>query len=218
MIYDKSTRELMKQFAAEKLEKSKVFSKRDAVSWFQERYPKIDPHTVQLHVERMAVNNAKYRRSATPTAGKDLFFKLGPNSFRLWDQEHDPAPIYGPPREKALAAYPLDEDEIEEGEDEEEDEDEVNDNAPAMFSKNTIFYGCPGTGKTFNAINRAVAILDYPFYVSRSSIPALSRNRCHASFAALSLMGNTRSVGFASSGLIFSRIVMARVESGIVLE
>ena len=96
-IYEKPTRELMHEFAAQELKAGQVFSRKDAVRWFAERYPKIKSNTVGLHVDGMSVNNFTQRRhspSVKPDAGWDLFFKLGPREFRLWDSENDPAPRY----------------------------------------------------------------------------------------------------------------------------
>ena len=50
-IYDKTTRDLMHEFASARLKKGEIFSKQDAASWFQQHYPKIKSNTVMLHVE-----------------------------------------------------------------------------------------------------------------------------------------------------------------------
>ena len=96
-IYDKPTRELMHEFAAQELKPGQEFSPKDAVLWFAERYPDIKSSTVQLHVAGMAVNNVTERRhhpSVRPGRGWDLFFKLDRGKFRLWDPGKDPAPRY----------------------------------------------------------------------------------------------------------------------------
>ena len=96
-IYDKPTRELMHEFAVQKLTPGQVFAPKDAVRWFAEHYPKIKSGTVQLHVAAMSVNNDTERWHSPhigPDKGWDLFFKLGAGRFRLWDPEKDPAPRY----------------------------------------------------------------------------------------------------------------------------
>lgn len=55
-IYSLPTKELMKEFAAERLKSGQTFRRADAVEWFAARYPKISRTTVQMHVEGMAVN------------------------------------------------------------------------------------------------------------------------------------------------------------------
>ena len=49
-----------------------------------------------MHVDGMSVNSSQRRHhpGIRPGAGFDLFFKLGPREFRLWDSDRDPAPLY----------------------------------------------------------------------------------------------------------------------------
>ena len=95
-IYDKSTKELMHEFAAQELQPGQVFSRKDAVRWFAEHYPKIKSNTVERHVDGMSVNyetQRKHSPNIKPNTGWDLFFKRG-REFRLWDRENDPPPFY----------------------------------------------------------------------------------------------------------------------------
>ena len=95
-IYEKPTRELMHEFAAQRLKPGQVFARKDAVRWFADHYPDIKSNTVGMHVDGMSVNSPRRLHSPNikPNAGWDLFFKLGPREFRLWDREKDPAPRY----------------------------------------------------------------------------------------------------------------------------
>ena len=95
-IYDKPTKQLMQEFAAETLNPGQIFGKLDAVAWFEKRYPRIRSTTVRLYVGAMAVNVAARKRNAnlTPQSGLDLFFRVGPGQYRLWDPKTDPPPIY----------------------------------------------------------------------------------------------------------------------------
>jgi hypothetical protein len=49
-----------------------------------------------MHVDGMSVNSRlrKHHPSIKPGSGYDLFYKLGPDQFRLWVPESDPAPLY----------------------------------------------------------------------------------------------------------------------------
>jgi hypothetical protein len=49
-----------------------------------------------MHVEGMSVNNRnrKHHPSIKPGSGHDLFYKLGPDQFRLWVPDSDPQPLY----------------------------------------------------------------------------------------------------------------------------
>jgi len=95
-IYERPTKSLMAEWAKEHLARGQTFKKSAAVQWFAEHYPKIKGNTVDMHVEGMSVNNhvRKHHPSIKPGAGYDLFYKLGPNQFRLWNADSDPAPLY----------------------------------------------------------------------------------------------------------------------------
>jgi endonuclease len=95
-IYDKPTKTLMLEFAAKNLKSGQVFDKKQAVDWFSAHYPDIKPATVQMHVEGMAINSGvrKHHPSIKPGSGHDLFFKLAPGKFRLWEKNTDSEPFY----------------------------------------------------------------------------------------------------------------------------
>lgn len=95
--YERPTKELMRDFAKEMLSPGQPFTRKDAVNWFAAHYPKTKPGPVTAHVEGMSVNSTlrHHHPSIKAGAGYDLFFKLGPSSFRLWDSANDPAPKYG---------------------------------------------------------------------------------------------------------------------------
>ena len=95
-IYEKPTKTLMREWASENLRPNQEFYKGEVVAWFKEHYPKIKSNTVQMHVEGMAINNhvRKHHPNIRSGTSHDLFYKLGSNRFRLWNQELDPAPKY----------------------------------------------------------------------------------------------------------------------------
>ena len=86
----------MHEFAKDKLKQGENFSKQDAAAWFQQHYPKIKSNTVEMHVEGMSTNSTlrKHHPHIRAGLGWDLFYKLGPRQFRLWDEKTDPQPIY----------------------------------------------------------------------------------------------------------------------------
>jgi len=86
----------MADWAKEHLSNGQTFKKSAAVQWFAEHYPKIKSNTVSMHVEGMSINNSvrKHHPNIKPGSGHDLFYKLGPNQFRLWVQGSDPSPLY----------------------------------------------------------------------------------------------------------------------------
>lgn len=95
-IYDKPTKVLMEEWARENVEPGQLFTKSQPVAWFKHNYPDIKSNTVEMHVEGMAVNNRNRRHhpNIKPGSGHDLFWKVGPGQFRLWNPAVDPAPRY----------------------------------------------------------------------------------------------------------------------------
>ena len=87
----------MHEFASQMLTVDQTFVRKEAVDWFNTHYPKIKSNTVSQHLDGLSVNNGKHREHHPhigPDKGWDLFFKLGPSTFRLWVPENDPAPEY----------------------------------------------------------------------------------------------------------------------------
>lgn len=95
-IYDRPTKELMRDWATEHLQPGKFFEKSQPVNWFKEHYPAIKSNTVEMHVEGMSVNNPirRHHPNIKPGSGHDLFYKQGAGRFRLWDREADTPPRY----------------------------------------------------------------------------------------------------------------------------
>jgi hypothetical protein len=107
-IYDRPTKSLMADWAKATLKPNQTFSKSDVVPWFAQHYPKIKRSTVGMHVEGMSINNPfrKHHPSIKPGSGYDLFFKLGPDRYRLWSPESDGQPLYKADLEKTGTATP----------------------------------------------------------------------------------------------------------------
>lgn len=102
-IYDRPTKSLMADWAKAHLKPGQVFSKSDVIPWFAQHYSKIKRNTVVMHIEGMSINNPnrKHHQNIKPSSGHDLFYKLGPDRYRLWQAETDGQPIYrGDPRQE----------------------------------------------------------------------------------------------------------------------
>jgi hypothetical protein len=86
----------MTDWAKESLKADQIFTRDDAARWFARHYPKLKGSTVNMHVDVMSINNPlrKHYPNIKPGSGHDLFYKLGPDEFRLWKQDTDPAPRY----------------------------------------------------------------------------------------------------------------------------
>ncbi|MBC6428903.1 MAG: DUF91 domain-containing protein [Cellvibrionales bacterium] len=90
-----TTRDLLHKFA-KTLEPGQKFSPKDAVRWFAENYPRINPSTVAIHVRRMVVNDPHLagRKCINRNVKWNLFFKVDNNRFRLWNEAIDGPPQY----------------------------------------------------------------------------------------------------------------------------
>ena len=61
-IYEKSTRDLMHEFASQRLKPGQVFSRKDAVLWFADRYPDIKSNTVSARgVQNFFLAKVRFR-------------------------------------------------------------------------------------------------------------------------------------------------------------
>lgn len=159
-IYDRPTKTLMVDFAKEKLTSGQVFHPRLAIDWFAAKYPKINPHTVGMHVDGMAVNNIARRRhhsNIKPGSGHDLFWKLGSGEYRLWEPDTDPRPTYktdvdaGPA--DAPAAIAIDSDDAE---DEDESEGVIAGSREFAFERDLKNY----LARNLGAIERGLRLYD----------------------------------------------------------
>lgn len=88
----------MKEFAEALLRPGQEFEPALAVDWFRKKYGRIRPTTVRMHVEGMSINSTLrvHHPSIKPGSGHDLFFKVAPGRYRLWDPKTDGQPIYRP--------------------------------------------------------------------------------------------------------------------------
>lgn len=95
-IYDRSTKDLMHEFANSELKPRQPFTKLDAQKWFAAHYPKIKSNTVGMHVDGMTIDNARRKHSPRirPNEGWDMFVKLPDGRYRLWNPKTDPSPKY----------------------------------------------------------------------------------------------------------------------------
>ncbi|TWO71441.1 DUF1016 family protein [Caenimonas sedimenti] len=92
-IYDKPTRLLLNDMiAAWSLKPGEVFTSGRAIDWFAGKYPKLRPGSIRAHLVQAATNDQS-RLHHSPSEADDLFFKVGPSQFRLYEPGKDPAPI-----------------------------------------------------------------------------------------------------------------------------
>jgi hypothetical protein len=103
-LYDRPVKALMKEFVkSQNIKRGQTFPRKTAHDWFAKNFPKVKRGTVDAHLDAMSTNfgSRVHYSSAKQGSGNDLFFKISPGEYRLYEPENDPAPIYRdiPPRE-----------------------------------------------------------------------------------------------------------------------
>lgn len=103
-IYNKTTRELLKEFV-----KNKNIGKTDRIQrsvirkWFQQNYPKIKIGTIDAHITRMTINaHSRIHYNVFSDGSDDLFIQLDNGELRLYDKEKDTSPIYKKDKSESL--------------------------------------------------------------------------------------------------------------------
>ena len=94
-IYDKPVWGLMHDMVGDiNLSKGEKLKKQEVINWFNENYPKINESTVTAHLIRLSTNApSRVHYNAKPDQD-DLFFQIDGSTFRLFDPDNDPPPIY----------------------------------------------------------------------------------------------------------------------------
>ncbi len=93
-IYDKSTSQLIRDMIADMgLSERETFTKKQAISWFSSKYPKIKMNTISCHLTKFSTNaNSRHHYNAK-VGEDDLFFKVNNNTYRLYNPIIDPQPL-----------------------------------------------------------------------------------------------------------------------------
>lgn len=113
-IYEKPVWQLMWDMVKDlNLQPGETLSKAQVVAWFRRKYPLIKQGTISAHLIRSSTNaptrlhyNAKPRQD-------DLFYQLDGSHFRLYDSDHDPAPLTTQGQTHTARDEPAEEAEIE---------------------------------------------------------------------------------------------------------
>ena len=94
-IYEKSVVELLKDFVNSYSENNGIFTKKDAVNWFGKNYPKIEETTVTAHLVLFSTNDKNRIHYSRHSNGKcDVLFRINEHTYRKYDINADPTPIY----------------------------------------------------------------------------------------------------------------------------
>ncbi len=118
-IYKKSTKELFEEFVQsfvrppskgffpdirKSLTDGGSFTRKEILGWFKENYSKIKPATVNAHLIIMSANApSRIHHNLRPNGTDDLFFQIDRMTFRLYEKNSDPPPIYKQAEEESIA-------------------------------------------------------------------------------------------------------------------
>ena len=95
-LYDKPVRALMRDMVQDLgLKKGQTLGREQVAEWFERRYPKVKNAAIQAHLVKMSTNaTSRIHYNATSEGDSDLFFRLDPAHFRLYEASSDPTPLY----------------------------------------------------------------------------------------------------------------------------
>lgn len=111
-LYSKPVRVLMKEMAgALSPDPNGVFTKKDAISWFAEKYPKIKVGTVTAHLTRLSTNARSRTHYSARPGEDDVLYQMDGSRYRRYRPGQDPAPIYEPHATSGASTVPEGEDE-----------------------------------------------------------------------------------------------------------
>lgn len=109
-IYSKNTKELISEFLdsfvppkdkgfglfeRKPLSEGGEFHRKEIINWFQENYPKIKEGTINAHLILLSTNApSRVHYNLRQNGADDLLYQINRSSFRLYNKESDPSPIY----------------------------------------------------------------------------------------------------------------------------
>ena len=116
-LYDEPVWSLMHEMVSDTaLMPGEVVTKDQTVAWFKKHYPKVKKSTVAASLSLLSTNDPRRVHYHAQPDQDDVFFKLGPRRFRLYDPDNDPPPIYSFEPDKRPAGAIVDDVDAEERE------------------------------------------------------------------------------------------------------
>lgn len=94
--YDKTIKMMMNDFCLEFQLKSDAEVTSDQIlSWFRQKYPRVKESTIRAHLIAMSTNaKSRIHHNVKVGSGHDLFYQIDSKTYRLYDKDKDPFPIY----------------------------------------------------------------------------------------------------------------------------
>lgn len=95
-IYEKSVRDLLKQYKSEKkISPGDIITRQEIIEWFNHNYPLIKRGTITAHLIRLSTNApSRIHYYVDLNGADDVFYQIDSKHFRLYNKENDSVPIY----------------------------------------------------------------------------------------------------------------------------
>ena len=94
--YDKTIKMMMNDFSKEfQLTGNAKVTSEQILSWFRQNFPKVKESSIRAHLIAMSTNaRSRIHHNVRPGSGHDLYYQIDSRTYRLYDAEKDPLPIY----------------------------------------------------------------------------------------------------------------------------
>ena len=94
--YKKTIKLMMHDFCSDiKLKGDAKVINEQILSWFKNKYPNVKESSIRAHLIAMSINaRSRIHHNVKPGSGHDLFYQIDSKTYRLYDAEKDPPPIY----------------------------------------------------------------------------------------------------------------------------
>lgn len=95
MIYDKTVKDIIREYVENELEDGGSFSTRDILTWFNNNYPRIKEGTIRAHLALLSVNaKSRIHYNLHSDGSDDILFQIDRGNYRKFDPSENYKPIY----------------------------------------------------------------------------------------------------------------------------
>jgi len=94
--YDKTIKQMMHALVKDmQLLPGQTVTSSQILNWFQQNYPNVKESSIRGHLIAMSVNaKSRIHHNVKYGSGHDLFYQIDSKTFRLYEPNKDPSPIY----------------------------------------------------------------------------------------------------------------------------
>jgi len=94
--YSKTIKAMMHESVKEfNIVEGQEITNTQIIKWFKDKYPNVKESSIRAHLIIMSTNaNSRIHHNVKPGVEFDLFYQINSNTFRLYESNKDPRPIY----------------------------------------------------------------------------------------------------------------------------